>query len=216
MPYKDPETRKSYRKKWGERKRFESSQILCACGCGQTMREIDSSGVKRRFLPAHSSNLQRSPDGHVPKRVTEANMIQCKCECGELLPDRNKFGNKQFYINGHVRRSYPNIELPPNFSSVSSSANQSRRSKWAKKLFILRHYSGNPPQCQCCGEFHIQFLAIDHVNNDGASHRREIGLKGGTSFYSWLIKNKLPDGFRVLCHNCNMAYGIWGVCPHQS
>jgi hypothetical protein len=24
-----------------------------------------------------------------------------------------------------------------------------------------------------------------------------------------------PPGFRVLCHNCNMAIGLFGVCPHE-
>lgn len=175
--------------------------------------EVGAGGVKRRFLPRHASNLQRSSDGHVPKRIAEAEMIPCRCGCGELLPDRNRYGNKQFYIRDHVRRVYPEVDLPSSFIRVS--AGQSRRSKWARKLFVLRHYGGDPPQCQCCGEVHIQFLAIDHVNGDGASHRRELGLKGGTAFYSWLVQNGLPDGFRVLCHNCNMAYGIWGVCPHQ-
>jgi hypothetical protein len=32
----------------------------------------------------------------------------------------------------------------------------------------------------------------------------------------WLIREKLPDGFRVLCHNCNQAIGYYGVCPHES
>src|SRR6266487_243530 len=32
--------------------------------------------------------------------------------------------------------------------------------------------------CVCCGETRGEFLAIDHVNNDGAVHRREIGGSG--------------------------------------
>jgi hypothetical protein len=31
-----------------------------------------------------------------------------------------------------------------------------------------------------------------------------------------LIKNNFPDGFQVLCHNCNMSIGLYGYCPHQT
>jgi len=33
-------------------------------------------------------------------------------------------------------------------------------------------------------------------------------------FYSLLRRLGYPDGFRVLCHNCNMAYGFYKTCPH--
>lgn len=32
----------------------------------------------------------------------------------------------------------------------------------------------------------------------------------------WLRRNNYPNGFQVLCHNCNMAKGFYGKCPHQS
>ncbi len=47
-----------------------------------------------------------------------------------------------------------------------------------------------------------EWLTIDHINNDGAAHRKEIG-EGGTNFYRWLRKNNYPLGFRTLCWNCN-------------
>jgi hypothetical protein len=30
-----------------------------------------------------------------------------------------------------------------------------------------------------------------------------------------LITNGFPSGFRTLCHNCNMAKGLYGTCPHE-
>jgi len=80
------------------------------------------------------------------------------------------------------------------------------------RLEVLVHYSQNPPKCACCGEIHIEFLSIDHINNDGAEHRKKIG-KG--ELYSWLKKNKYPEGFQVLCMNCNISKGHYGYCPHQ-
>lgn len=81
------------------------------------------------------------------------------------------------------------------------------------KLDILSHYANGPPKCACCGESHIEFLGIDHINGKGTQHRREIGV--GVSIYNWLRRNNYPKGYRVLCHNCNMALGFFGYCPHK-
>lgn len=78
---------------------------------------------------------------------------------------------------------------------------------------VFDHYGR---RCNCCGETGIQFLTIDHVNNDGSLYRKETGL--GSSFYRWLIKNDFPEGFQTLCMNCNFAKGKTnegGICPHQ-
>lgn len=32
----------------------------------------------------------------------------------------------------------------------------------------------------------------------------------------WIIKNKFPKKFQLLCHNCNQAIGYYGSCPHRS
>lgn len=66
------------------------------------------------------------------------------------------------------------------------------------KLEVINAYGG--PTCVCCGEEDLFSLTIDHINNDGSSHRKELGLK---VIYKWLKRNKYPSGFQVLCHNCN-------------
>lgn len=74
-------------------------------------------------------------------------------------------------------------------------------------------------RCACCGEEEKKFLTIDHVNNDGAKHRKELGTligRGGTAFQSWLRKNEFPPGFQVLCYNCNCGKARnGGICPHH-
>jgi hypothetical protein len=79
----------------------------------------------------------------------------------------------------------------------------------------LEHYSGKHPHCTCCGETHNIFLTVDHVNGDGAEHRKELGVKGGAEFYRWLIANDFPPGFTILCMNCNFAKGRGFLCPHE-
>jgi hypothetical protein len=81
------------------------------------------------------------------------------------------------------------------------------------KLIVLTHYSNGQPICACCGEKNIKFLTIDHINNDGAEHRKKI--KNYNICY-WLKKNDYPEGFGVRCYNCNC--GKWhnnGICPHK-
>lgn len=92
-----------------------------------------------------------------------------------------------------------------------AARNRSARREWRTK--VLQHYGGENPQCACCGEGADEFLSIDHTNGGGNKHRREVGVVG-SAFYRWLIENNFPDGFRVLCHNCNFAKGHYGYCPH--
>ncbi len=79
------------------------------------------------------------------------------------------------------------------------------------RIATLKHYGGC---CQCCGETTLEFLGIDHVDNGyGNPADRTTGM--GSAFYRWLKKHKYPSGFQVLCHDCNMAKGFYGSCPHQ-
>lgn len=88
-----------------------------------------------------------------------------------------------------------------------------RRKKNLKiKLKVLIHYGGNPPRCACCGEGIIQFLSIDHINEDGTKHRKKF--IGKLSY--WIVKNNFPKGYQILCFNCNCAKGFFGYCPHKS
>ena len=77
-------------------------------------------------------------------------------------------------------------------------------------------------RCACCGETEPMFLSLDHVHNDGADHRREMGYEDGngkgasSAILSWLKKNDYPPGFQVLCMNCNHGKARNnGVCPHK-
>lgn len=80
-----------------------------------------------------------------------------------------------------------------------------------QRLTVLNHYGS---KCACCGETEEMFLCIDHKNNDGAAHRKEIGT--GSRMMKWIIDNGFPDTFQVLCQNCNIGkYLNGGVCPHQ-
>lgn len=92
-----------------------------------------------------------------------------------------------------------------------------RRLTAQQRFQCLMHYSNGVIQCECCGELEYEFLTIDHINGGGQKQLKEL-KRIGTNFYRWLMMNNFPDGFRVLCMNCNHAIGRQnsdGICPHQ-
>ena len=94
---------------------------------------------------------------------------------------------------------------------------ESRRRSIAKlKNDVLNAYG---TVCACCGEEDIRFLTVDHINNDGAAHRKSLtgtNKAAGHNIYRWLRQNNYPPGFQILCMNCN-AGRHWngGECPHK-
>lgn len=66
------------------------------------------------------------------------------------------------------------------------------------KSLVLFHYSSGVPTCAHCGFCDIRALSIDHINGGGSRHQREIS----NTIYRWLINNDFPDGYQVLCMNC--------------
>lgn len=84
-----------------------------------------------------------------------------------------------------------------------------------RRRIVLAHYSDGTMRCKCCGEDTYEFLALDHKNNDGASHRGSVGQVYAQNTVSYVFKFGFPAIYQVLCHNCNMAKALHKVCPHQ-
>jgi hypothetical protein len=57
----------------------------------------------------------------------------------------------------------------------------------------------------------MEFLAIDHV-----AGRRPDARHHGIRLHRWLRDQGYPQGFRVLCHNCNQSRSSYGYCPHPA
>jgi hypothetical protein len=85
-----------------------------------------------------------------------------------------------------------------------------------KRLYLKRQMDGVRAtvflaygnKCACCAEWRHLFLGIDHVSPNSKE-------KGGWHLYRRLIKANFPEGYRLLCHNCNLGrYMNGGTCPH--
>lgn len=92
------------------------------------------------------------------------------------------------------------IEMKPE----NPTHDQETRAAYVRSLKIecLQQYG----ECKCqCGEDDIVVLTLDHVNDDGAKHRRETNTRG-VNFYFMIRKNGFPNDppLQVLCMNCNI------------
>ena len=159
---------------------------------------------------------------------------------------------EKYFAKGFCRRHYRQIpEVKAKEKEYSKKRNQipeikaKRKAHYAKpevlaklksnrnseRLEVLQYYSkqlskSNIPCCRCCGEnFHIDFLAVDHIVGMKKMDFEPELVKSGYSssmgtnnLMHWIIVNNFPKGFQVLCHNCNFAKGIVrnsNRCPHQ-
>ena len=67
--------------------------------------------------------------------------------------------------------------------------------------------------CVCCGEDRYEFLQVDHVNGDGAEHRRQVIAhrkkknEGSLASLRDIIRRGFPDTVQLMCANCNRAKG---------
>lgn len=68
------------------------------------------------------------------------------------------------------------------------------------RLAIISAYTNGTMKCKC-GYTDIRALTIDHINGGGRQERKRIG--SNSVFYNYLIKNNFPEGYQILCANCN-------------
>ena len=73
---------------------------------------------------------------------------------------------------------------------------------YLNKVQAMMYYSSGIPICRRCGAQDMDVLCIDHIEGGGTKHRRLVG-SSGAEFAFWLIKQGFPEGYQVLCANCN-------------
>lgn len=112
--------------------------------------------------------------------------------------------------NKKARRKLQESMTAEQWEEYKAKGRHWQRHEYLKnRLACLEAYGG---QCSCCFEKNPEFLGIDHIKGDGAAHRRSAGR----NIYRILKHMGYPkDNYRILCHNCNMSYGLYGYCPHQ-
>lgn len=144
--------------------------------------------------------------------VTHRKEILDKCSSRYATnPDKYKTKSHDYYLQ-HIEE-YRTRGLAWKHAHPDRNAGFSRDVRTRNREAVLEHY-GN--QCVCCGETETLFLEIDHINNNGSVHRKEMKAEGTKDLYTWLKKHNYPSGFQTLCSNCNQGKRRnHGICPHQ-
>jgi len=148
----------------------------------------------------------RPPKSQHPKAPKESDLLYAaglkRCGlCKEIFP-----------ATLHHFKHNKNVKSGLDTYCKDCNNRRNREAEAALKLDVFTHYSGGTPKCACCGSTYTEFLTLDHINGDGAQHRRELK---GRRVYRWVKAHDYPSGFQVLCMNCNFAKGMFGFCPHD-
>jgi len=142
-----------------------------------------------------------------------------RTECKECI---KKYKHEYYIKNRERRRIYNKKYREENKDKIRQKqkeyyeknriklikASNERSKIWSQKIKyeVLSHYSHlSTPVCRQCGMSDIRTLSIDHIKGGGGDHRRELfgkNRKGGRHFYRWLQDNNYPEGYQVLCMNC--------------
>lgn len=147
----------------------------------------------------------------------------CKqCKITKPLSDyhkapRNKQGVKTICKdchNGNLRQFYAD-----NPAEHTREKQRQREYRESVKQQVFDYYG---EYCACCGEAERIFLTLDHINNDGAQHKRELSKQanarsvGADKLWRAIIKDGFPNSYQILCYNCNCGKrDNGGICPHQ-
>ena len=129
------------------------------------------------------------------------------------LSEEGKISKKEYDSARYLANRERYLSQAKEWKSKNRQRDNDWRSDRSRRIraHIIDGYGG---ACACCGESRYEFLAIDHVNNDGAEQRRNK-IRGLRLMRS-IVLNNFPPQYQVLCHNCNYAKYAYGRCPHDA
>ena len=131
-------------------------------------------------------------------------------------PER-KVKRREYGQRPEVKAKKKEYGSRPEVKAKKRIEDKKRRIDWKLKTFSVyskRHSNSEIPCCRCCGEnSFIEFLTVDHI--DGRAHlpKEQKNLKAH-GLISWLTRKNYPEGFQILCYNCNVAKSDNKECPH--
>ena len=135
------------------------------------------------------------------RKYRETHREQLKANAREKYKE-NPYRSRQYPINREKARVRGRTCYQKNRVRIRMEA---VKRAYLLKVEVLAYYSLQEyPACAYCGETDIRVLQVDHIEGGGGKHRKQLGISGGRSFYTWLRKCGFPKGYQVLCSNCNI------------
>lgn len=187
-----------------EFKQRHKKHFLCSKNCQKELRKIKN---RRKKIYIHKFCKVCNKEFF----TTFKRQIFCSYTCQDIA---YKDYNKEYKLKNMEK-------LKERSHSPERKEQQNKTNKLLRKKhrdIVFEHYAGNPPKCACCGESEYYFLTIDHIDGGARrDNRLKIRPNSGHSLWRWLIQHNFPEGFQVLCYNCNCGRGRFkdGICPHK-
>jgi hypothetical protein len=150
---------------------------------------------RRRYAtdPAYRAHIRAEASRQYRKDISKSRL-------------RSRARSAERYKNDPAFREKKKLEARQWGESNKAKRKESIRAHFENlKNAVINVLTDGEGTCRWCGQGDQDVLTIDHMNNDGAAHRREFGGKHftGRNIYRWIVQNDYPPGFQVLCCNCN-------------
>jgi hypothetical protein len=197
------------------------------------VKERKKKYFKRDDVRARKKELESRPEVKEKRRIKQKEYL-----ARPEVKERTKERSRNYYQRTEVKEKIKKHRKTPEakakrkiYRNKPEIKEKEKKQRDDNRFNILQVYSkrlsnSNIPCCNCCGEnYHVDFLAIDHIRG---SKQMDLEpelkkLKYSSKFTTWklqdwIIKNNFPSGFQILCHNCNFAKGMLGrnnKCPHE-
>ena len=205
--------REGYNKEWYKARKASGLCVVCDSPiiydrtmCRFHLREHQRKQAERR--------RQRRQNGVCDVCGLPNNTGNLTCEkCRQIRLEKEKARIQKRKINNQCiecKKPKSDIEIFQHCDECRLKK-KIRRQEIRKKIFD--HY-GQKCNCSCgCNTTNPRHLTLDHIENNGAAHRKEVGTS--LYFYRWVIRNNFPDDLQVLCFNCNCAKSNYGGCLEE-
>lgn len=207
MPHKDPEAKKQYLANY--RKKRKEAGICTGCGRRLTYNTTQCLNCRKK---RQDKLVHRKESGLCSVYNCKNSPVTGRAFCQEHA-NKAKLYRARKIISWKAAGLCPECgrDKPKQGKKRCSHCYIGYRKRMHKiKKIVFEHYGGF--KCACCGEPNRFFLTIDHIQGGGNKHRK----KWKTQLVTWLYYHGLPDGYQVLCFNCNSGRArCGGVCPHK-
>lgn len=106
------------------------------------------------------------------------------------------------WIRNNRKRLYDPSTLDGR-SRLDKENERKRELAQLRKIEVLTHYGNGELRCVWseCNIIDVDMLTLDHVNNDGAEHRKQLGHNKVGHLYRLLKNAGYPEGYQTLCWN---------------
>ena len=172
----------------------------------KTYRQKHIGEVKKRL---HNYN-QRIKYAVISHYSPSLNCVNCSVDNIHVLTVHhiNNDGARDRILRGLGSAFYRSLikeGFPKGYEILCMNCNYLKKHVKRRKIayVVIKHYSNNSMVCAQCGCSNLSVLTIDHIHGMGRKHVHSLGFGGGGDrFYYWLKRNNYPEGYQVLCFNC--------------